>query len=271
MNSYLPSVKRLSWKLLPKSNFLYRVCKKYVDLYTSENDDDMRSNGEFYLMRHVIPRCRVVFDVGANVGHWASLAVRINAAVSLHCFEPSRATYQHLVNKFKSNVICNNFGMGSTLGTAKLFIFEQGSGINSLYQRQGLESFGLETQRHEEIIRLDTIDHYCHEHGIEKIDFLKIDVEGHELEVFKGMREILAQGKVDFIQFEYGGANIDSGVLLKDIFNIFQPFSYDFYKIYPRYIKKIAMYDQRLENFQYQNWVIVRSQVSLGALMKSRS
>lgn len=173
MNNHLFSVKRRLWKLLPKNNLLYRACKKYADLYTSENDDDMKTNGELYLMQRVLPHCRVVFDVGANVGHWASLAVRINSALSLHCFEPSQSTYQQLsTNKFKSNVICNNFGMGSTPGTAKLFVFEQGAGVNSLYQRQGLESFGLGIQQEEEIIRLDTVDHYCHEHGVEKTGLL---------------------------------------------------------------------------------------------------
>ena len=271
MGSYRSVLKNCLRMLLPESNVLYRVCKNYADHYNSENNDVIETNGELYLMQRVLPHCQTVFDVGANVGHWATLAVGINPTLDLHCFEPSQATYQQLIaNKFKAKVNYNNFGMGATPGTARLFVFDQGSGINSLYQRQGLESFKLGIQQTEEVIRLDTIDHYCHEYGIKKIDFLKVDVEGHELEVFKGMRELLAQGRIDFIQFEYGGANIDSRVLLKDLFNLFQDFSYDFYKIYPHYLKKIARYDQRIENFQYQNWAIVRSQRSLAGLIASR-
>jgi hypothetical protein len=61
-------------------------------------------------------------------------------------------------------------------------------------------------------------------------------------------------------QIEYGGCNIDARVFLKDMFELFSPFPYIFYKIYPRELRRVKRYDQRLENFQYQNWVVMRTE-----------
>ncbi len=93
------------------------------------------------------------------------------------------------------------------------------------------------------------------------IDLVKVDVEGHELEVFKGAAGMLAQGKIKRIQFEYGGCNIDSRVLLKDLFEFLLPYGYAFYKVFPRELRRVPRYDQRLENFQYQNWVAATNDV----------
>lgn len=265
MTSNRASVKKKLLSLVPANCMLYRVCKQYVDLYNGENDDDIETNGELRFMRSVLSQCRVVFDIGANVGYWAMLALKINPQINLHCFEPSHITYQQLLSKhFPANVVCNNFGLSSTAGEAKLLIFEEGSGINSMYHRQGLEDgWGLSAQQGEETIHLETVDRYCEQKNIQVVDFCKVDVEGHELEVLKGMYAMLKARQIKMIQFEYGGCDIDASVLLKDIFGFFQPFDYAFYKIYPKQLRLVTRYDQRLENFQYQNWLVIVNGYSL--------
>jgi FkbM family methyltransferase len=244
----------------PGDGDLYRICRRYVDRYNGENNDDMLTNGELRFMRQVLGNYHTVFDVGANVGEWTALALDINPNLNIHCFEPSKATYQQLIQKnFPPNVICNNTGLGSLQEHRTLYIFENGAGINSLYQRQGLEDgWGLAQPDRTESVSLDTLDHYCHEHKINNIDFLKIDVEGHELEVLKGAINMLSERRIASIQFEYGGCNIDARVLLKDLFAFFRPLKYNLYKIYPDELHLIKRYDQRWENFQYQNWVARR-------------
>jgi len=248
------------FNLLPKnSNYLYRVCKKYVNRYNNENNDDMDTNGEFRFIKDNLKKCNIVFDVGANVGSWAKLALRINANISLYCFEPSAFTFQKLVsNDFPSNVICNNFGLGAKNQERDLFIFDDGSGMNSLYQRHGLENgWGIKLQQRSEIIKLMTLDDYCKNNSIQKIDFLKIDVEGHELEVLKGATNLLKEERIKMIQFEYGGCFIDAHTLLWDIFKYLEDFNYDIFKIFPSYLRLIKRYDQRLENFQYSNYAVI--------------
>jgi FkbM family methyltransferase len=164
-------------------------------------------------------------------------------------------------NNFPSNVICNYFGLGSLSSETTLFVVEEGSEINSLYRREGLEYLGIQPAEKEERIQIDTGDNYCSRNGLTDIDFLKIDVEGHELEVLKGMAKILRLGRIGVIQFEYGGAYIDARIYLKDIWDFVLSVNpnYSFFKLYPQEIRHVPRYKQSLENFQYQNWAIIRN------------
>jgi FkbM family methyltransferase len=239
---------------------IYEACRDFANRHLGENNDDIHTNGELRLMQEKLPTCDTIFDVGSNIGQWATRALQINPAASLHCFEPSRPTFEKLLQaEFPANVYRNNFGLGSAPANEALHVFEDGAGHNSLYQRRGLQDgWQLEPQARTEMIRLETLDRYCAQHGIEEIDFLKVDVEGHELEVFKGAVEALTAGRIKTIQFEYGGCNIDAKVLLKDIFEFFEPLDYRFYKLHSHGLRPVERYDQRLETFQYQNWAITR-------------
>jgi FkbM family methyltransferase len=246
---------------MPRNDVLvYQFCRRYVFDYEGDNNTDMTLNGELRFLRERLPAAEVVFDVGANVGDWSELALWINPRISLHCFEPSLPTFNRLTARaFPANVTCNNVGLGSSNGPAQLFVIGEGSGLNSLYRREGLEGVpNPDLPSYSEMILLRTLDDYCQEKGIEHIDFLKVDVEGHELECLRGASRLLGLERIKVIQFEYGGCNIDSRVFLKDIFAFFAAFSrYQFYKILPHLLKPAPRYDQRLENLQYQNWAII--------------
>jgi hypothetical protein len=71
------------------------------------------------------------------------------------------------------------------------------------------------------------------------------------------MKRMLAAHRVTAIQFEYGGCNIDSRALLRDLFALFHSFGYRVGKLHPDGVRFAPSYDQRFENFQYQNWVAV--------------
>lgn len=236
---------------------LYRACRAYVDRFNGDNNDDIKANGEKCTLRRVLPGCKVVFDVGANVGQWTKLALSVNPAIQVHCFEPGAGAFTELArSSFPSNVVLNNFGLGSTKSEVLLYTVGEAAGTNSLYQRHGVEEFDSVVHA-TETVRLDTLDSYCHTHNIHQVDFLKIDVEGHELQVLRGAHEMLVGGAIRFIQFEYGGCYIDARVFLRDVFDSLAGLDYDFYKILPTRLRLIERYSQRLETFQYSNWLLV--------------
>ena len=245
-------------RVLPTQGFAFRVARKIVNLHNGDNDCDLETNGELLVATAVLPHCRVVFDVGANVGDWTSLALKINPNAQYHCFEPSLPTFRALsAHPFPANVTRNAFGLGAAAEERKLFVYGGGLGSNSLYFRTGLP----DTQQFEETIAIRTLDDYCVEQSIESVDFVKIDVEGHELAVLKGASRMLTRGAIGAIQFEYGGCYIDARVLLKDIWEHVLSLngSYSFYKIFPDGPRAVAKYEQKLETFQYSNWLIARS------------
>jgi FkbM family methyltransferase len=237
---------------------LYRLCKRYVLAYDNDNQDDMDVNGELRLLRDIVPRAKTVFDVGANLGRWTRAALKINPHLRVHCFEPSNATFESLLaNHFPAQVACNHFALGEHAGQAALYTVDDCSGVNSLYRRE-VEGFRSDKT---ETVSVRTLDEYCSEHGIEQIDLLKIDVEGHELAVLRGSREMLRQGKISAIQFEYGGTYLDARVLLRDVWDYINSVAprYAFHKLYPNGPKLIPVYQETLETFQMSNWVIQRA------------
>jgi len=251
-------LRKIAARVLPTTGLVFRVARKIVNLHNGDNDGDLETNGELVVATTVLPHCRVVFDVGANVGDWTNLALKINPNARYHCFEPSQPTFRALsAQPFPANVIRNPFGLGAAAEERKLFVYAEGLGSNSLYLREGLD----DRQELEEAIVLRTLDDYCLEQNVDSVDFVKIDVEGHELAVLRGASRMLAAGKIGVIQFEYGGCYIDARVLLKDIWEhvLSLNASYSFFKIFPDGPRAIAKYEQTLETFQYSNWLIARS------------
>lgn len=248
--------KRL-FNLIPsESALLYKIASRYVERFNSDNNSDFFTNGEAKLLRTALPEVSgggVIFDVGANIGEWSLFCLSIAPEAEIHLFEPSAVTYQKLKHDLwprKAHV--NNFGLGERNEVLRLNIFDDGSGMNSLYPRHGIgEHKIIKTEE----VQIRTIDDYCEECGIQQIDFMKVDVEGHELSVFKGASKMLSQKRISMIQFEYGGCNLDSRIYLRDIWDLLAKYGYKMAKIYPDRLHYYHDYDQQLETFKYSNWV----------------
>jgi hypothetical protein len=103
-----------------------------------------------------------------------------------------------------------------------------------------------------------TGDSFCAVHHVEHIDFLKIDVEGAEHMVMQGFTDMLRQGQIDIVQFEYGRANIISRWLLRDTYQFLQRFGYAVGKIFP---EGVDFREYRLddEDFRGPNYLAVRA------------
>jgi len=197
-----------------------------------------------------------VFDVGANVGDWSRFALSVNPNLQLHCFEPVASTFKTLsANSFPANVTLNHAGLGSEPGSVEMNCFTDPT-LNTLYTRDLSQAAGGQALP-KETIRLDSFDHYCQAKGIAKVDFVKIDVEGHEISVFKGMKESLAAKRIGTIQFEYGETFRDAGTTLREVFELFLPLGAVFYKIYPRELQRHDVFYPKLEVYGLQNWLIV--------------
>jgi hypothetical protein len=109
-------------------------------------------------------------------------------------------------------------------------------------------------------------DVFCDDLGIDVIDFLKMDVEGFEPQVLRGLAKRLSSGGIKSIQFEYGYVNAVTKFLLKDFYDLLSAHDMVVGKIYPNYVD-FKEYDLRDENFFGPNYFAVHK--SMTALIKA--
>jgi FkbM family methyltransferase len=205
------------------------------------------------------PYC--IFDVGANQGQYLNLLLRSLPANSaaIHCFEPSAWTFNILHKGFASvqNVHLNHVALGKEPGETILYSDSDGSGLASLSKRR-LDHFDIHFKQ-SEAIKITTLDDYCTENLIDKIHLLKIDVEGHELDVLAGASRMFQRQAIDLVTFEFGGCNIDTRSFFQDFYYFFQAQNMNLARITPGgYLYPITAYREILEQFRTTNFVAIR-------------
>lgn len=228
-----------------------RLSDRFRHAY-SNVDYDVARNGERFVLSRLAefqPQC--VFDVGANIGRWATMAHSLLGGADIHCFEVMPATAAHLQERLdgRPRMVINNFGLGERAEEVTLKYFPGHDSFTTVtdYPRE-IEALSATGQ----VVRGDT---YAAEHGIAHIDLLKIDVEGAEPDVLRGCAGLIAEGRVDAIQFEYGTVNILTHFLLHDFYQLLS--EYDIGKIYPSYVD-FKPYDFGDEDFLGPNYLAVR-------------
>jgi len=207
---------------------------------------------------------KIVFDIGANIGDYSSMLLensqRYGMVPELHLFEPTKSCFETISKKFesKNNVTLNNFGVSNSNDTAKIFYDKEQSGLASLYRRN-LDSYNLQLNQSEEI-SLKRMDEYIEHKNIKHVDFIKIDIEGHELKAFDGFGSYLNSDFVEYIQFEYGGANLDSHSSLMEIYKFFEDRGFSLAKMMSNGLE-VREYSPFMDNFMYSNYVAVSNKV----------
>jgi len=143
-----------------------------------------------------------VFDVGASYGWYSALFAKVvGDSGKVHAFEPV-AEFARLaadtisLNRVDSIVELNAMGLGGKAGDYVIYTFTE----LPLGHASSSDLGRTDAVPHE--CRVTTLDEYVAQHRIEAIAFLKVDVEGHEREVFLGARSTLSAWDAPVVAFE---------------------------------------------------------------------
>jgi FkbM family methyltransferase len=125
----------------------------------------------------------VVFDAGAWIGDFSAYAA--NKGAEVYAFEPVRDTHQWLckTNEINGNKFHPvNKGLSNQEGEVIISISSTNSGGNSIVR--GNTDKG-------EAIQITTIDKFVESNKIERVDFIKADIEGAERDMLRGATNVL--------------------------------------------------------------------------------
>jgi FkbM family methyltransferase len=136
--------------------------------------------------------------VGANVGQSALAYAEDWPSARILSFEPASALFSALVahTSHLSQVEPHQLAFGVQAGEVT-FVVDR---VLSHIQRAGEDI----SEKATETVKVDTLTGFCDANGIQKIDFLKIDTEGFDLDVLKGAAALLDHDRIGIVQVEAG-------------------------------------------------------------------
>ncbi len=254
-------------KIFIKLNkFLYGCSIRGLGVYNYEN---MLVSGEKSFIDKIIKNLAlnneglIVFDVGANKGDYTNLLADEIKNIKILSFEPHPKTFKVLSkNCNQTNIKLFNCALSSNEGEFELFDYDSKDG--SLHASLNAEIFS--TIHNSSVIshkvNVSTIDIICKENNINKIDFLKIDVEGYELDVLKGASRMLLNESIQIIQFEFTQLNTTTRIYFKDFWELLSE-HYNIYRLLPNDLLHIKNYNVTMDEiFGYQNFVAINKGIS---------
>ena len=173
--------------------------------------------GERNYVRKIIQTNNVVVDVGANLGQYTLLFSKlVGNEGTVFSFEPAPENYRLLQMAIEANrctnVVANELAVSDVSGWADLHISELHHGDHRIIEPKG--------KRKAIRVRSVSLDDQLSEEA--RIDLIKIDVQGAEPLVFRGMRQIIQKHPeltilTEFSPLHLGTANIEPSEFLEEI------------------------------------------------------
>ena len=140
----------------------------------------------------------IIFDIGANIGTYTTWLARLYPKGKIYCFEPQRLVFQMLCGNIAINNFDNCYAYNMAVGQTNDFIeihepdyySKEDFGIFSL-----IEDKIKDKSENRYTVPLISLDFFVHSYKIERVDFIKIDVEGMDIDVLKGATNVMKAHK----------------------------------------------------------------------------
>jgi FkbM family methyltransferase len=161
--------------------------KTVTNIYTGELTDSTIVNAkEIEIIKKLVTKDDVCLDIGANVGFMTIQLAQL--AKHVYAFEPSPDNFKQLEENTKhlDNITISDLALSNTIGDDYLHICPKDNGMNRMYKSKWCE--GGKTLK-VPVSMVDVI--FLSSRVIDKINFVKIDVEGLEFQVIEGMMLII--------------------------------------------------------------------------------
>lgn len=207
------------------------------------------------LVHKLIKKGDVVLDVGANIGYYAVIFSKlVGESGKVHAFEPTEHFLAPLRENLKINNITNvevhTFGLSDKVQSLLIDIGPSSATLHS--------PLGFDTVLRQERIALSTLDVFVEEAGIQRIDFIKIDIDGHEPLFFEGAWRTILKFSPKIL-FEISHLHyLQAGIVAWDFFEKLKSYKlYIYDEVTLKEVKTKEEFLRRCSNFDKSSNVVI--------------
>ncbi len=198
----------------------------------------------------------VIFDIGANIGEWAALIHSMRNDATVYMFEPAPDCHDAIRALNLPRSILIPMAVSDTPGSATLYSSAERNSGASLEKRT--DTLYADRNFAEHKVGVTTIDQVIEDYKLPYVDFVKIDIEGHELSAIRGAKNALAAGKIGAFLFEFGAGNVNAKTFFRDFWDLFTNAGFVLYRVAPTRLLEIKGYYEDLEYFRGETNYIAR-------------
>jgi FkbM family methyltransferase len=189
VTSLISQVRRVGNEIYEHAFPIYHLCYRTFKAYADR--------AERQLLRSILFPGAVVVDAGANIGIYSRfLSHCVGSTGVVHSFEPAPANFRRLQSATRNlaNIRLSQAAVGESSGRSKLYVSDQLNVDHRTYATEG-------DSRHDVQIDIIALDDYF-KPG-ERVDLIKMDIQGYEVHALRGTNRVLADNPAAKLLLEF--------------------------------------------------------------------
>lgn len=222
------------------------------------------TNGEAALARQVAAAHRNrasgdplrIYDIGANLGDYTAAALDAagDAPVRIELFEPVPTAHARVAARFAGDdrVVANQLAISNRDGEAEMIVVGEASGTNSLNAAPGTTGSTV-------TVPLRTLERHLDATGAATVYLVKIDAEGHDIEILRAIGPLLAARRLGVVQFEYNWRWLINRGSLFEVFQLIAATDYVLARVADPVPLAIDGWNAELDRYFEANYALIRS------------
>ena len=220
-------------------------------------------NGEYILLKKIIDNVKSpnIIDVGSNVGAYTKKAIHYakNKTLFIHSIDANPEMKNFFNEIDYPGFTFSNIGIGNDNGKLTFYSDNKlgGKASSSFYKHYYLENHN----KYE--VDIFTIDQIFSELKWGKVDLLKLDIEGSEMEALEGAKKSFEKEIINITQIEYNPSWIKANRSLENLFDFKEKFSLDMFRLTKTGLLPLNKYHHSLDDFNYQNIILIKKGISI--------
>jgi len=264
----IKNIEKFLIKTLAKNHLV-----KLVDLFLHfslklkgyKNFGNFDETGETYLI-NLLKKNKIKYclDIGAHNGEYSKKLLNINV-LKVIAFEPMKVSFgklRKLKKLYPNNFECFNFALSNQNGFKKIYFTNKNSQLASLIKNLKEINFLKKKKIYNQKVKTIPLDFFVKQNKklfTKKIDFVKIDTEGNDLNVIRGGFKFFRKHNPKFIQIEMNYHNLFSGDNLYQFKKVLN--KYNIYRLLPYNNGLLKIDPTRPENniFHLSNYIFIRN------------